>query len=566
MPDTDVVIVGAGAGGLAAAWRLTTQGLRVVLLDAGRYYTPFRDYPQTAADFELRPFPYDPVRDEAGRPRYGFGSAQPVGAEWDRYRSFNRGQGRFVTAGHRHYHQYAHVRGVGGSTLHFDGEAHRYHPHALEMRTRFGVGADWPIPFAELERYYDTVEEQAGVAAPAANPWRPRSRPPVLPAHPLSYASARLRAGFSAIGASLLPNALAILPQPYGGRPPCNYCNSCAAGCPLGDKGSADVVFLPAALATGHLDLRPNAVALQIEVDARGRAAAVVYRDAGGTMQRVGGPYVVLAAGAVETPRLLLLSESTRFPHGVANGAGQVGRHLTETLFWWSIGLLPDRVDAHRGVPIDGTAWDFAVPQAHADGTVGGFRVSTAHGAAGLRGPVAYAERLVPGFGLAHQRRLAEIFGHAVALLALGEWFPNPQTYVDLDPRLRDGNGLPAARITSHLGDNERRLLKRMADTTRSVLAAAGATELVEETSALDLFSASHVLGTCRLGRDPATSVADADGFAHEVPNLAFADGSLLPSSGSGDSPSLTIMALAVRTADRLIERARGSERDGSVR
>jgi choline dehydrogenase-like flavoprotein len=460
-----------------------------------------------------------------------------------------------VTGDVRQYATYFHVRGVGGSTLHFHGEAHRYHPDSLRMRSAFGMGVDWPITYAELEKYYDLVEAQIGVAAPIDNPWRPRSHAPLLPAHRLSYASARLAPAFQTAGGTLIPNSLAILSQSYGGRPPCNYCNSCTNGCPIGDKGSADVTLLPPALATGRLDLRTNAQAVQIEIDARGQAAAVVYRDTNGTTQRLPARFIVLASGAVETPRLLLLSTSAQFPNGLSNGAGQVGENLTETLFWMSVALMPERVDAHRGVPIDGTAWDFAVPSQRAGGYVGGFRLSTAHGAASLVGPAAYAERLVPGFGLAHQREMASVFGHGVALLALGDWLPNPRTKVDLDPILKDAAGIPVARITSHLGANERLLLKHMAEVTRSVFAAAGA-EIVEETSALDLFAATHVLGTCRMGTDAAESVADPDGFSHEVPNLAFADGSLIPSSGSGDSPMLTISALAIRTADRLIARA----------
>jgi choline dehydrogenase-like flavoprotein len=284
-------------------------------------------------------------------------------------------------------------------------------------------------------------------------------------------------------------------------------------------------------------------------------AAAVIYRDASDSLHRVTGRFVIVAGGAVETARLLL-STSPSFPEGLANGSGQVGKHLTEALFWQSTGLLPEQVGSYRGIPIDGTAWNFAVPEPRAGGGVGGFRISTAHGAAGLRGPAFYAEQLLPGFGLAHQQRTAAVFGHAVALLALGDWLPNGNTTVDLDPALRDASGLPVARITSYLGDNERALLKLMADTTRHILAAAGG-DIVEETSALDLFATAHVLGTCRMGADPAASVADADGFSHEVPNLAFADGSLLPSSGSGDSPMLTITALGLRTADRLLQRAK---------
>ncbi len=556
MSDADVIIVGAGAGGLAAAWRLTTQGARVTLLEAGREYDPSVDYPQTADDFELRPFPYDAVNDEEGQPRYGFGRAQEVGRDWDAYRSWNRAQGQFVDGSARLYQQYGHVRGVGGSTLHFDGEAHRYHPDALRMQSLVGVGVDWPIAYAELERYYDIAEHQVGVAAPAANPWRPRSSAPVLPAHRLSYASARLVPAFASVGATLMPNSLAILSEAYDGRPPCNYCNSCAHGCPLGDKGSADVAFLAAARATGRLDLRPNAPAVQVELDDAGNVAAVVYRDPRGGLGRVRAKFVVLAGGAIETPRLLRLSTSGRFPRGLANGSGQVGRNLTELLYWFAVGLIDERVDAYRGVPIDGTAWDFAVPHVHPQGYAGGFRVSTAHGAAGLRGPAAYAERLLPGFGVAHQRRVAEMFGHAVGVLAIGDWLPNAHTEVDLDPERKDIGGVPVARITSHLDANERQLLRRMADTTRAIFRAAGA-EIVEETSALDIFAATHVLGTCRMGVDPRAAVADADGFSHEIPNLGFADGSLVPSSGSGDSPALTIMALGIRTADRLLARAR---------
>ena len=555
MPDTDVVIVGAGAGGLAAAWRLTTQGLRVALIEAGRQFLPYRDYPQSEEDFERRDFPYDPERDAAGRPRYGFGEAQVIGSQWDSYRSHNRVSGRYVTTNRRHFARYEHVRGVGGSTLHFQGEAHRYHLHALEMHSRFGVGCDWPLPYAELERYYDLAEQAIGVAAPADNPWRPRATPPAMPPHRLSYASQSLAPAFASIGVPLLPNSLAILSRPHDGRPPCNYCNSCTQGCPLGDKGSADVVWLPSAQATGRLDLVTEAQAVQIEVDASGRATGVVYRKADGSHARARGRSVLLAGGTIETARLLLLSSSGRFPHGLANGSGQVGRNLTEHLFWSAVALLPERVDAHRGQPIDGTAWRFAVPSASPLGYVGGFRLSTAHGALGLRGPVAYAERLLDGFGRAHQQRMAAEFGHAVGLTAMGDWLPNDDTYVDLDPSLYDEAGLPVARIHSRLAENEQRLLRHMADTTRALLAAVPGAQIAEESSALDIFAPAHVLGTCRMGSDPSTAVADADGFSHEVPNLGFADGSLVPSSGSGDSPSLTIAALAVRTADRMIAR-----------
>lgn len=553
--ETDVAIVGAGAGGLAAAWRLTTRGVKVTLLEAGRRYEPARDYPQTEPDFESRLFPYDPALDAQGRRRYTFGPEQPIESRWADYCSRTAG-GPLRRPIRRRYLAYAHVRGVGGSTLHFQGEAHRFHPDSLRMRTLFGVGADWPLAYTELERYYELAEAEIGVAAPV-NPFRPQARPPRTPPHPLSYASRRLVPAFEAVGARLLPNALAILPRAFRGRPPCNYCNGCSAGCPLGDKGSADVTFLPPALATNRLALLTEAEALRIETDGRGRVASLLYADGQRGIHRLRARAVVLAAGAVETPRLLLLSESSLHPRGLGNANGQVGRHLTETLFWLSTALHPERLDSFRGIPIDGSAWEFSASKVMADQD-GGFRLMTAHGAAGLRGPASYA-RLIPGFGVEHQRRVAQAFGHGVAVGAVGEWLPNPRTSVGLDPIARDDHGRPLARITSWLGDAERRLLKRMADTVRAVLAAAGA-ETVRERGTLDQFAATHVLGTCRMGTDPGQSVADPGGMSHEVPNLAFADGSLLPSSGSGDSPFLTITALAIRTADHLLARARGSD------
>ncbi len=553
MGETDVVVVGAGAGGLAAAWRLTAAGARVVLLEAGREYRPDEDYPHDEDDFELHRFPYDAVRDEEGRRRYGFGEAQPIGPEWDAYRSWNAGQGRFAPGNRRRYQEYAHVRGVGGSTLRFQGEAHCFHPDSLRMASLFGAGADWPITHDELMAYYAIAARRIGVAA-APGPFRPVPRAPLLPPHPLSYASRLLAGGFASVGATLVPNSLAILSRSFDGRPECNYCNWCSEGCPLGDKGSADVTFLPPALATGRLDLRTGAEALEIEIGSDGRARAVVYGDRNGGFHRVHARAVLVAAGAVETPRLLLLSRSSLFPAGLANDHGQVGRHFTETLFWNSTGLLPQPAASFRGLPIDATAWEHAVPH-RGDGWVGGFRLAVAQGAVGLLGPAAYAERLVGGFGPGHLRRLADIFGRAVSVLAVGEWLPDRRTRVDLDPRLKDRWGRPVARITSWLGANERALIRSMGDTARAILAAAGAGDLVEEVSALDLFDATHTLGTCQMGVDPRSSVADPDGCSHEVPNLAFADGSLLPSSGCGDSPFFTITAMAIRTADRLLRR-----------
>lgn len=555
LPVPDVLVVGAGAGGLAAAWRLCTSGLRVTVIDAGWRYDPARDYPQTGTEFERQVFPYSPTVDEHGQPRFAYGPAQSVGGEWASYRSHSQLPAPITDK--RSYVGYSHVRGIGGSTLHFQGEAHRYHPDSLRTRTLFGAGVDWPLRYAELERYYDCVEQLIGVAAPTHNPFRPRTSVPAQAAHRLSYASQRLEAAFRASGMRLQPNALAILSAPLNGRPPCNYCNACSSGCPTGDKGSADVVFLPAAMATGRLSVQPGLSAIEIELDARGQASGVVCANVKGERTRLTARAIALAAGAIETPRLLLVSRGRGYTAGASNRSRAVGRNLTETLFFTASALHPDPVGSHRGVPIDGTAWDRAVPHC-GDAYVGGFRVSTAHGAVGFRGPLAYA-RSVPGFGASFQQRVAGMVGRGVGLVALGDWLPNDHTYVDLAPDQTDAQGVPVAKITSFLGENERHLIRAMTQTVRDILAAAGVREILSERSALDQFHATHVLGTCRIGADRETSVCDPFGISHDVRNLAVVDGSAIPSSGSGDSPFLTISAMAVRCADRLCARLAGT-------
>ena len=309
-------------------------------------------------------------------------------------------------------------------------------------------------------------------------------------------------------------------------------------------------------MATGRLEVLTQAHAFRIEVDRRGLASAVLYADERGQHQRIAARYVVLAGGAIETPRLLLLSASSRAAQGLSNSSGQVGRHLTETLSWVSIGFHPDRVDSFRGLPMDGTAWEFAGPDCASAGAPGFFRIATAHGAAGFRGPAGYGQ-MIPGFGVEHQRRMVEMYGHGVAVAAIGEWTPNASTYVDLDPGVEDAHGFRVARISAALGPRERALLKRMADTVRAIFEAAAVKDIVAERSSLDTFEATHVLGTCRMGVNRENSVADPEGFSYDVKNLAFADGSVVPSSGWGDSPFLTITALALRTADALMARAR---------
>jgi choline dehydrogenase-like flavoprotein len=307
------------------------------------------------------------------------------------------------------------------------------------------------------------------------------------------------------------------------------------------------------AVATGRCSIKPLCQVTQIEAGSDDRVAAVVYRDATGSTHRVSAKAVVVACGAVETPRLLLLSKSRHAPDGLANETGLVGKNFMETLFWASSGLHPGPLGSHRGLPSDSICWDFNAPDA-IPGVIGGCRFYPNVAEADLVGPINYAARAVPGWGRSHKKAMREVFGNALSVGAIGESLPNPGSYVDLDPEARDANGLPLARIHSLLPELELRRLDFMAKKSREILKASGVEQLFEEYGTYDTFSATHVFGTCRMGRDPSASVVDSNGRSHRWRNLFVSDASVFPSSGGGESPSLTIEALAIRSADHLFE------------
>ena len=465
VPTHDVVIVGSGAGGGAAAWALARRGARVLVLEAGPAFDPFKDYRLSSNDWEQRRFPEKP----ASQGKHMFAPVQALDPRWQHLRSWNRQSGPTVNGDRRRVHGYHHVRGVGGTTLHFTGEAHRLHPRAMRMHSAFGVAADWPLDYGELEPFYLLAERIVGVAGPSEDKQRPRSKPYPLPAHRLSYASQQLAVGCRKLGLNWVANPMAALSAPYDGRPACNYCGNCNRGCPLTDKGSVDVTFLRQAVTTGRCSIKPQCEVTQIETGSDDRVAAVIYRDPTGSTHKVAAKAVVVACGAVETPRLLLLSKNRHAPDGLANEMGLVGKNFMETLSWKSSGLHPQALGSHRGLPSDSICWDFNAPDAIL-GVIGGCRFSSGVAEADLIGPINYAARAVSGWGKSHKRAMREVFGNVLSVGAIGESLPNPGSYVDLDPEARDAHGLPLARIHSLLPELELQRLDFMAKKSREIL------------------------------------------------------------------------------------------------
>jgi choline dehydrogenase-like flavoprotein len=235
----DCIVIGSGPGGAPFAWRLASKGMNVLVLETGDRYDPHKDYPLDKNNWEERGFPY------RKRLKHEFGKSQKLGSTYSSLRSWNKASGKLNPSDERRYYKYQYVLGVGGTTLHFQGEAHRLHLSAFRMKSLFGVAEDWPVSYQDIEPYYSEVERILGVAGPEEIPGRPRSVSYPLPPHKLSYASQVIGKGCKELGLELLPNSVAILSIPYRETPPCNYCNGCVWGCPRKDKGTVDVTFVP---------------------------------------------------------------------------------------------------------------------------------------------------------------------------------------------------------------------------------------------------------------------------------------------------------------------------------
>jgi choline dehydrogenase-like flavoprotein len=519
----DVLIIGAGASGAAIAWSLAETRMRIVCFEQGDWMNPL-DYPSTRTSWELERFG-----------KYGFSP---------------NGRGRREDYPINDSESPIHIsnfNAVGGSTILYAAHFPRFHPSDFRVRTLDGIADDWPIDYATLAPWYDANARMMGVAGLAGDPAGPAKEPP-LPPVPLGLLGETLAQGFNRLGWHWWPSDSAIATRDYEGRAACINLGPCIMGCAQGAKGSTDVTYWPAAIRSG-VELRTHCRVREITTDERGMADGVIYYDAEGGERRQKAEIVVLACNGIGTPRVLLNSASQRFPDGLANRSGLVGKNLMFHPYGLVTGIFPSALEGYKGPTGCSIISQEFYETERSRGFVRGYSFEMIRG----MGPVgtalfAMASGRVP-WGAGHHEAYAQVWDRTAGMVAICEDLPEECNRVTLDPELVDADGIPAPKIHYRLGENSEKMLEHAVARGREVLEAAGAKETTAEAPLPP--AGWHLMGTARMGRDPETSVVNEWGRCHDVPNLFIVDGSIFVTAAAVN-PTNTIQALALYIGDAI--------------
>ena len=503
--DSVVVIIGSGAGGGTLANELTRHGIDVVLLEAGPRFT--------MDDF--------------------------VNDEWTMWERFTWKDKRDATGSSPVARDFAEAptwvcKGYGGSTLHWAAMCPRVQPHEFQALGTYGAVeganlADWPFTFEEIEPWYVRAEKKIGVTGRNG-----------IPLHPGNNVYKLLALGAKRMGyRDFDPNPTAINSVPYGGRNSCDQIGFCMQGCRSGAKWSTMNSELPAAEASGRCEVRTHSMAVRIEHDDKNRVREVVYIDGAGETQRQRARLVCVAANAFETTRLLLNSESSRFPDGLANSSGQLGRNYMRHTTGYLYGVFENPVHMNRGRVTGGIVRDEA---GHDDSR--GFAAGYFSGSLGLGLPFLAAFMNPKGWGREYTSWI-EQYAHLGGFHFNGEDLPVETNRITLHTSERDQFGLPIP--TLHLDDhpNDIAMKAHANEKTRDLALAAGASRVWIAPP----LPASHNMGTCRMSRDPERGVLNGFGQSHDLENLFVSDGSQFTTS-MAPNPTLLIVTLAMRQAE----------------
>lgn len=520
----DVLIIGSGASGAAVAWSLADTRMRILCLEqgdwmkSGEFPTNFRDWEaRRFGDFDISPNRRGRVTDY---PINDTDSPMKV----------------------------ANFNGVGGGTLFYTAHFPRMHPSDFKLRTLDGVADDWPIDYWTLEPFFAENDRMMGMSGLPGDPGVPPRDPP-MPPIPLGRSGMAYARAMNKLGWHWWPSDTTVATTEYEGRARCINLGHCTPGCAQGAKASTDITYWPLALRAG-VELRTRCRVREITTNEHGMASGAIYYDAEGKEHFQPAEMVILACNGIGTPRLLLNSASARFPSGLANSSGLVGKNLMVHPWPQVTGYVEEELDGTRGPMTVLWCKQFYETDPSRD-FVRGYTLQFARGT----GPVSEAvDGMVAGrlpWGEDHHRVFRALHNHRMRIGVACEDLPEEHNRVTLDPVLKDSDGIPAPRIEYRISDNTRRMMAHGIARSEEILAAAGASRI--STSPI-LNSPGHLLGTARMGNDPERSVVNGWGRSHDVKNLFIVDGSVWVTSG-GVNPTSTIQAVALYIADQIKRR-----------
>ena len=539
--EVDFVIVGSGAAGGVLAKELSSNGFRVVVLEQGPYLTE-ADFTHNEIEIltldkltnhpKLQPTTVRKTPDEKAKPQ------------------------RALVYG----------RCVGGTSVHFTANYWRFHEIDFIERSEVGSipGAslvDWPITYADLEPYYTKVEWEIGVSGLAgASPFDPpRSKPYPMPPLPVKSSGVLFERAARKLGWHPFPAPMAILSQPRPGRSACVQCGFCLGfGCEVGAKSSSLVAAIRVAERTGRCEVRANSYVHRIELDSNGRAIGAAYFDEKRNTHLQKAKAVVVCANGAETPRLLLLSASKQFPDGLANSSGLVGKNLMFNSGGTVTGVYAEPLNDYKGYCVSRVLHDFYELDKEKVGFCGGGGLDARYDFTPISFALGGIPPETPRWGKEFKATLAHNFTRTMEIFCHGTSLPVENNSFSLDPDLKDAWGLPALRLTYKDHPDDLKLSNWLLERAHAVHDAAGAVKKWSFPAQEQQFGV-HLLGTCRMGHDPKSSVINVDHRTHDVKNVFLCDGSSLVTSGRGQ-PTMTIMALAFRAADRITALAKRGE------
>ena len=464
----DVLIIGAGASGAAAAWSLADTRMRILCLEQGDWMNPSQ-YPSSGRDWESRRISPNrrnrvtdyPINDENS----------PI--------------------------KVANFNAVGGSTILYAGHFPRFHPSDFRVKKLDGVADDWPIDYQTLETFYDENDRMTGVSGLAGDPAYP-PKPQVLPPVPLEKSGTRLARGFNEMGWHWWPSDTAIATEPYDGRDKCINLGACSSGCAQGAKASTDITYWPHAIRAG-VELKTRCRIREITVDENDMATGAVYFDVNGNEQFQPAEVVIVACNGVGTPRLLLNSKSNRFPDGLANRSGLVGKNLMFHPYSSIQGIFEEPVDGYKGPGV--CMWSQEFYETDTDrGNVRGFtyEINRGRGAVATAMTGAFSGRIP--WGKNHHEAYRKMHNRITGMVGICEDLREETNTVTIDPNLLDSDGIPCPKIGYTLSENSRSMLDFSVERASEVLRAAGAVDILTETP----IGAGgwHLMGTARMGSD----------------------------------------------------------------